>query len=290
MKFTDNLFKLRKEKGFSQEQLAEMLEVSRQSVYKWESGQSYPELEKLQQICKVFNCSLDELVNGEVKHDTSEKVSKAKIDSEYHKFGLGVAFGMLLGTIGLAGLMFANDIFSAWYIGMIIFFSFGIVSLFLFIYHGIRFDEFEKELRKATSIEFYTSDERKVFMRKFSGLIIFGLGVCVLGILMLIISYGVYHIDGLWPTGVMFILAGIGIFILTYWGIQSDKYDIKVKMNKKSNLLASKIRNVIMLVATIIYLLLGFIWNLWHPGWVVFVVGGISCGIVNVLLENNKSN
>lgn len=40
-----------------------------------------------------------------------------------------------------------------------------------------------------------------------------------------------------------------------------------------------------MMIATIVYLLLGFLKNLWHPGWVCFVVGGIFCGIVNVIVN-----
>ena len=47
MKFDAKLQKLRREKGMSQEALAEMLDVSRQAISKWESGQSYPEMEKL---------------------------------------------------------------------------------------------------------------------------------------------------------------------------------------------------------------------------------------------------
>ena len=50
MSFGENLQFLRKQKNITQEQLAERLEVSRQSVSKWESSQSYPEMEKLLQI------------------------------------------------------------------------------------------------------------------------------------------------------------------------------------------------------------------------------------------------
>lgn len=73
MKFCDNLQKLRKAKNISQEQLAEMLGVTRQSVSKWESGASYPEMEKLTEICKIFHCSLDTLVNGDVMAEEQKK-------------------------------------------------------------------------------------------------------------------------------------------------------------------------------------------------------------------------
>ena len=64
--FCEKLQKLRKEKGYSQEQLADLLDVSRQSVSKWESGTTYPEMDKLLSLCKIFNVSLDELTNDEI--------------------------------------------------------------------------------------------------------------------------------------------------------------------------------------------------------------------------------
>lgn len=66
MKFCEKLQKLRKEKGYSQEQLADLLDVSRQSVSKWESGTTYPEMDKLLSLCKIFNVSLDDLTNDDI--------------------------------------------------------------------------------------------------------------------------------------------------------------------------------------------------------------------------------
>lgn len=66
MNFCNNLQKLRKNKNISQEQLAEELGVSRQAVSKWESGASYPEMDKLVLLCKIFNCNLDDLINKDI--------------------------------------------------------------------------------------------------------------------------------------------------------------------------------------------------------------------------------
>lgn len=53
----------------SQEDLADKLDVSRQSVSKWESGQTYPEMDKLLTMCKIFNITLDDLTNDEIKYN-----------------------------------------------------------------------------------------------------------------------------------------------------------------------------------------------------------------------------
>lgn len=65
MRFSEKLVKQRKNSNLSQEQLADKLHVSRQSVSKWESGLSYPDMEKIISMCKIFNCSLDELIDDD---------------------------------------------------------------------------------------------------------------------------------------------------------------------------------------------------------------------------------
>lgn len=65
MTFGEKLSKLRKENNYTQEQLADILGVSRQSVSKWESNMAYPETEKLIFLAKLFRCSTDYLLNDE---------------------------------------------------------------------------------------------------------------------------------------------------------------------------------------------------------------------------------
>lgn len=82
MNFATNLQFLRKSKNMSQEQLAEQLDVTRQSVSKWESGASYPEMDKLISICKIFKVDMDTLVNGDVSKEKETKVKDASINTK----------------------------------------------------------------------------------------------------------------------------------------------------------------------------------------------------------------
>lgn len=66
MSFAENLQMIRKEKHLSQEELAEMLGVSRQAVSKWEQGTGYPEVEKLLLLSRELNLSLDSLMATEI--------------------------------------------------------------------------------------------------------------------------------------------------------------------------------------------------------------------------------
>ncbi|MGN0342138.1 MAG: helix-turn-helix domain-containing protein [Roseburia sp.] len=75
MEFSNRLYQLRKQKGLSQEELANRLNVSRQTISKWEVGDSTPDMEKLAAISDLFEVSLDELVMG--KEPVTEKISSA---------------------------------------------------------------------------------------------------------------------------------------------------------------------------------------------------------------------
>ncbi len=66
MRFGENLRNLRKSKKLSQEDLAEKMDVSRQSVSKWETGDAYPEMNNILELCKIFNCHINNLVNDSI--------------------------------------------------------------------------------------------------------------------------------------------------------------------------------------------------------------------------------
>lgn len=66
MKFGENLQNLRKQKKMSQEQLAERVDVSRQSISKWERGESYPTMNNIMTLCDIFHCKLNDLVHEDI--------------------------------------------------------------------------------------------------------------------------------------------------------------------------------------------------------------------------------
>ena len=83
MEFNNKLYELRKQKGFSQEELANRLNVSRQTISKWEVGESTPDMEKLVAISDLFEISLDELVLDK-EEETIPVASEQIVKSELH--------------------------------------------------------------------------------------------------------------------------------------------------------------------------------------------------------------
>ena len=78
MEFHEKLQELRKRKGFTQEELARELFVSRTAISKWESGRGYPNIDSLKTIAKFFGVTIDELLSGEELLSIAEKDSQKK--------------------------------------------------------------------------------------------------------------------------------------------------------------------------------------------------------------------
>lgn len=106
MKLGENIFKLRKEYNLSQEQLAEKINVTRQTISNWELGETAPNPEQLKLLSKELNISIDELLNNDIKQVLVEKVSNteklAKIIIKILKI-LGIIFvlGFVVGIFSI---------------------------------------------------------------------------------------------------------------------------------------------------------------------------------------------
>ncbi len=117
MNFADRLQELRKAKGLSQEDLAERLNVSRQSVSKWETGLGYPETEKLLVLCNILDVDLDYLLRDKLQEHNSKSITPSPYaqylqkwvklflnDKEFHGF-----YCVAITEIGKDFLAFIDD-------------------------------------------------------------------------------------------------------------------------------------------------------------------------------------
>ena len=122
MSFRDNLQHLRATHAMTQEQLALMLGVSRQSVTKWEAEKSYPEMDKLLKLCQIFDVTLDDLVQGDLTTSTPTAAVQARAailreaaggppqdvcgyDEHMRAFAWKIAWGVGATLVGVALLM-----------------------------------------------------------------------------------------------------------------------------------------------------------------------------------------
>ncbi len=124
MKFNEKLIKLRKSAGLSQEELGNRLDVARQTISKWELGETTPEMEKLVELSNLFNVSIDEMAKEtELPEVIARELDHKKIDSVYNDVGNAkkvikhylIIFGSIAVIIGLVLLnFFIRTAFKLW--------------------------------------------------------------------------------------------------------------------------------------------------------------------------------
>lgn len=298
MGFSENLQNLRKIKNMSQEQLAEKLDVSRQAVSKWESGNGYPETEKLMAICEIFDCSIDNLLKGKITADTTGE--KKKYESLQNKFSKGIALAVgiiLFGTTillyfaGLSAMAGTSKLEEQYgIVGVTILLLCVLVAVPIFIILGIEQENFKKKNPKLSNL--YSEEEIESFNKKFPKAIAIAVALILLGTIMLIFLYGMKLVneESTIPVVVLMSCVTIAVPIFIYSGIQKDKYDIE-KYNeansgegKKRDDKIGKICGVIMLIATMIFFATGIIYNVWHINWIIYPLGGMLCGIVATIM------
>ena len=103
MSLGERLTKLRKERGLSQEEVAEKLDVTRQTVSKWETDASTPDFDKIIPLCNLYNITTDELISGNKK---KEEVSSSLSEEEKKKKRIGgLAFSIFLYFVAVAWIM-----------------------------------------------------------------------------------------------------------------------------------------------------------------------------------------
>lgn len=307
MSLGENLQFLRKRENMTQEQLAEALEVSRQSVSKWESDSTYPETDKLLQLTEIFHCTLDDLM----KKDISSRYIEDKNNYNEHKdqFSKRITLGVCLILSGLTLTCFLQAILpyreglDRDALGGIVFLLFVVVAVAIFIVTGLQDGYFTK---KHPYIEdFYSEEEKETFHKKFTTFITTGVVLIIVGLIVLIgfesiidpAAKGFTDLDTGSLLGSVFLLCvTIAVTLFVYAGTQESKYNIKhynlmqdhnsqtFKNDKKKGLICG----CIMMTATMIFLAFGFLRNLWHIAWVVYPIFGIACGIVSTIIDRNN--
>lgn len=307
MSFGTNLQALRRRSGMTQEGLADALGVSRQSVSKWESDGSFPEMEKLVQLCDLFGCPLDMLVRGDVEAESSGEAADALAAREagmaydrHTRFAArAVTLGVGLVLFGVALLMLLygmNPTDRMSIIGTALMLAFITAAVALFIVYGCRHEAFRKKYPEIT-VSPYTAEEAERFDRLFPLFIAGGVALILLGVIFLVccplfIPRFETPSRASFATGLFLLILDAGVMLIVYGAMTKARYNTGEYNREAAGSESDEgdsWSGAIMLTATVAYLLMGFVWNLWHPGWVVFPIGGILCGIVSSIRSARKA-
>ena len=292
MAFSDNLQFLRARQGQTQERLAEILEVSRQSVSKWESAQSYPEMDTILRICDLYQVDLDTLLRGSVEDSMVEDT--AQYDKFMNRFARRMAFsiGGIIAGVGLCGLLEAKGVDE--YRSAAVLLLVIAVCVVVMVVSGLQNDNF----RKAHPVipDFYTQQERQDFRQKFIWFIAGGVGAILFDVALLLLFFSRFPEEEPFESyaiSVFLLIVAGAVTALVYAGIQEEKYKIDKynrdnsptpEAQKRLNLIGT-ICGVIMTLTAALYVGLGLALDLWRTAWWVFAVAGILCAVVYIVLD-----
>lgn len=293
MSLAENLQYLRAREGLTQEHLAERLGVSRQSVSKWESNASFPEMDTLLNLCDMFHVDMDTLLRGSVERTFSEDTAGYdRFMTGYARKVAGSVAAILVGValFCLANLMPNEQSQLPFIAGFFLILTAAVVVL---IASGIEEAHFRK--RHPVIRDFYTEKEKQDFNRRFIWYIAGGVGAILFDVALLALFFTVFPQREPYETlaGVLFLLIIAGaVFFLVYGGMLEDKYKI-ARYNfendpppeyRERRRRAATACAVIMLLATALFLFEGLAYDKWELAAVIYPVGGVLCGAVWVLL------
>lgn len=208
MAFSDNLQYLRKRDKVTQEELADRLGVSRQSVSKWETGEAYPETEKILALCDNFGISMDQLMRGDVS-DPSRK-------------GAGCGNGEEAASVG------DDD--------------------------------------KAVGAVGAAESARGARLSRAGGIVNAAVIACTA-----IVYICLGACAGLWHPGWLAFIAAAALVFFFDKVFCTDGEGMRPLAARVLDGLSA----MMMALSTFVYLLVSILWGVWHPAWVVFIIGGV---------------
>ncbi len=293
--FGENLQFYRKQKNMTQEQLAEHFDISRQTVSKWEAGTSYPEMEKILQLCDLFSCDMDTLLRKDAA--ALEIEDSQGYNNHMEKWRRKLTFGITMLIVGLAVYQILDSFQIAETIVNILFLMIVIVAILDLIVAGMQHDIYRKNHQVISN--FYSKEEKQKSEEKFPIYIAVGIGIILFGVLIGMNGDEFPLLVGMtsdFYNGIFLILTAIGVGTIVYNGLGQVKYDIE-GYNKENNpdFISKKINNkivtwcgCIMIFVTILFCIAGFVFQLWEICWIVYPVGGLLCGMIALIFQGQK--
>ena len=314
MILADKIIDLRKKAGWSQEELAEKLGVSRQSVSKWEGAQSIPDMNKILQLSELFGVSTDYLLKDSL--EAAETVPSQDIDAEDATFvsmeeanaflsykaesapriALGVLLCILspialflLGGAQESGRLAITEMQAAM-IGLIVLLLMVAGAVLLFVLTGMKGSKFEYLEKNALDTAYGVSGMVRERMQReesdHTRSIAVGVVLCVLAaipLFVLLLWRGEDEFYGVLGVSAILTLAGIGVHILVKASIPWEGYRMLLEEGdytrdrKRTN---RQYAGIYWCIVTAAYLAVSFLTNRWDMTWISWPVAAVLFGAV----------
>ena len=308
MIFADKIIQLRKKNGWSQEELADKMNVSRQAVSKWESAQTVPDLGKILTLSQLFGVTTDYLLKDELENeeftdqDADPAMKRVTLEEANTYLDLRTraarqialaTFLCILAPIPLILLGAASEILAlgisenlAGGIGLITLLAIVVAAVAIYVYTGFQnaaYEFLEKEpFETEYGVKGMVREKQKAVRPAYVKSNILATCLCILSPVPLFI--GAFMEKEFLMVGmlaVMLLVVGIGVVMFILAGVpwaamqkllQEGDYSLE---RKRKSRVTGTVSTVYWLVATAVYLTISFTANNWQSSWIVWPVAGV---------------
>lgn len=318
MILADKIIEERKKNGWSQEELASKLGVSRQAVSKWESSGSIPDLQRILQMSELFGVTTDYLLKDEIEEEplneytetNTIKVSMEEANqyldmkSKGSRIVANATSLCILSPVPLIvlGTMTEDHILIGF--SLVLLLVLVAIAVYLFVNYGIR-DAFMQHLEKESfeteyGVSGMVRERRKQYEPTFTRNIAIGVVLCILSVIPTIMA-GVMEVEDYMSgisVGLLLIVVSIGVNILIRAGmikssydtlLQEGEYTIEEKHLKKKT---DDFSGAYWCLIVVIYLGWSFWTNNWKFTWIIWPVAGVLyaavLGVVKMTIEGRE--
>ena len=313
MILADKIIENRKKNGWSQEELADKLGVSRQSVSKWEGAQAVPDMKKIVMMSEIFGVSTDYLLRDEIEHaegseaalvdrgleDTVRSVSMEEASAyleHNEKAASRISTGVMMCILSPVLLIVVTGLAEAGFIGLesAVAEAGGTAALIvivaiavgLFIREGMHGKPYEFLDNTAIDTEYgvsgMTKERRDTYAEKHSRLLIIGIMMCIIGAVPMLLAEVTKYSNNtdLLPIvgfAAMLTIVAVGVKLIVLTCIRQGGYDRLLEEGDytRLNKKAGKYDGIYWAVAAAVYLGWSFVTMRWEFTWIVWPVAGV---------------
>ncbi len=323
MILADKIIENRKKNGWSQEELAEKLGVSRQSVSKWEGAQSMPDMKKILQLAEVFDVSTDYLLKDEIEEkepsdiipvetgldEPARSVSMEEAntfltfnESAAKTISTGVMLCILSPVLMIivegfaeAGILSVNKEVAG-IAGLIVLLCMVAGAVAMFLSAGLRGKPYEYLEKENIDTEYgvggMVKERKAAYAETHNRLLILGIMLCVISAIpmFMIMALRYHHDDGsaqALGTGILLILCAVGVKMIVLTCIRQGGLDRLLEEGDytRLNKKVGRYDGIYWAIATAIYLAWSFITNRWDFTWILWPVAGVLFAAYREILK-----
>ena len=315
MILADKIIRLRKKNGWSQEELANKMNVSRQAVSKWEGSQTIPDLEKILQLSVLFGVTTDYLLKDEIQteeltNDTSTDITVKRISIEEantyieqrKKASWRIAlatFLCILSPITIIVLSILSELSNpviteatSGAVGLTVLFAFVLCAVPIFIYCGFKNQPYaflDKNIpfELEYGVKGLITEKKNAFRPTYIACNIIATCLCLFSVVPLVLlSFTGNEILVAVALASMLIIVGISVGMFIVVGMQNASMQKLLKEGEftEKEKKRTSVREVVGFcywgILTAIYIAISFLKNQWHLSWIIFAVGGVLFPVV----------